>query len=31
MFSLDNGRGERFLARAHVFSADERAALAPIT
>jgi uncharacterized protein len=31
MFSLDNGRGERFLTRAHLFSADERAALKPVS
>ena len=30
MFSLDNGRGERFLTRGRVFTDDEVAALAPV-
>ena len=30
MFSLDNGRGKRFLTRGRVFTDDEVAALAPV-
>ncbi len=30
MFSLDNGRGERFLTRGRVFTDDEVSALAPV-
>lgn len=30
MFSLDNGREQRFLTRSRVFSEDEMAALAPV-
>jgi len=31
MFSLDNGREQRFLTRSRVFGADEEAALPPVT